>query len=103
MTAAYLGSKKVQHVLRAGQTRNHECHWPGCGKQVPPAMWGCRKHWYDLPIDIRNAIWKTYRIGQERDGSPSREYLAAADAAQRWIAANYPGTRQRPPEQGALL
>ena len=69
---------KVRHVTAAGQTRDHECHWPGCGKQVPPAVWGCRPHWYALPKHLRDKIWRTYRIGQEKTLSPSKEYVAVA-------------------------
>lgn len=76
---------KVAHVLRAGQTRNHGCHWPGCGKQVPPAMWGCKGHWFALPKRLRDRIWQSYRPGQEVRMDPSAEYLAAADEVQRWI------------------
>jgi hypothetical protein len=61
---------KVQHVLAAKQTRQHGCHWPGCTQQVPPAMWGCRPHWYTLPAELRARIWRTYRPGQEKDQSP---------------------------------
>jgi hypothetical protein len=77
---------KADYVLRQGQTRDHVCHWPGCNKQVPPAMWGCRAHWFRLPQSIRNAIWHAYRPGQEVDASPSREYVRAAREAQEWIA-----------------
>jgi len=75
---------KVDHVKRAGQTRDHECHWPTCTKRVPPAMWGCRTHWYQLPQHLRNKIWAAYRIGQEEDGKPSRAYLDAASEVQMW-------------------
>lgn len=80
--------KKVQHVLGASQTRLHHCHWPGCLEQVPPAMWGCRRHWYALPLELRNKIWASYRPGQEDDLKPSARYLAAAREAQTWIHAN---------------
>jgi CDP-diacylglycerol pyrophosphatase len=76
---------KVQHVVSQKQTRFHTCHWPNCDKQVPPAMWGCRKHWYMLPGTLRAKIWATYRIGQERDLQPSAEYLAVAAEVQEWI------------------
>lgn len=79
---------KAAHVRAAGQTRRHHCHWPGCEEQVPPAKWGCRKHWYKLPPRIRNAIWRAYRAGQEEDGRPSRAYIDAAQAAQAWIREN---------------
>jgi len=77
---------KIRHVLAAGQTRRHECHWTGCTAQVPPAMWGCKTHWFRLPKRLRDRIWATYRIGQESRGDPSPEYLAVAREAQDWIA-----------------
>ena len=76
---------KADHVRAAKQTRNHTCHWPGCGKQVPPAKWGCRTHWFALPAALRAKIWRTYRPGQENDLRPSEAYLEAAEAVQRWI------------------
>lgn len=63
----------------------HHCHWPGCNTEVPPKLWGCREHWFQLPQSIRARIWATYRPGQEIAKNPSEAYLDAADAAQRWI------------------
>lgn len=83
--AAQHRKPKAEHVLAAGQTREHKCHWPTCSKQVPPAMWGCRRHWFMLPAPIRNAIWRAYVPGQENTMTPSAAYLEAAEAAQRWI------------------
>jgi hypothetical protein len=77
--------EKAAHVRAAGQTRNHHCHWPGCEKQVPPAMWGCKAHWFRLPQSTRNKIWRTYRAGQEQDGRPSAAYVEAAREAREWI------------------
>ena len=77
---------KADYVKRQGQTRSHECHWPGCGKQVPPAMWGCQRHWFALPRELRERIWLAYRPGQEKDATPSREYVQAARDVQAWIA-----------------
>lgn len=78
---------KVAHVLSAGQTRLHHCHWPGCNIQVPPAMWGCRQHWFRLPPALRTEIWQNYKIGQEETGTPSNAYLRTARKVQEWIAA----------------
>lgn len=81
--------EKVEHVraeLRKGANSVHACHWPGCEQQVPPAAWGCRPHWYKLPKEIRARIWAAYRVGQETTKTPSADYIAAARAAQAWIA-----------------
>ena len=78
--------EKVVYVKSQKRTRYHECHWPGCKMQVPPAMWGCRVHWYQLPQAIRARIWSTYKPGQEIKLNPSRAYVLAAIEAQEWIA-----------------
>ena len=77
---------KAGYVVRQGQTRSHHCHWTGCTRQVPPAMWGCKEHWFKLPKALRDGIWKEYRPGQEQDGKPSTRYLAMAALVQEWIA-----------------
>lgn len=77
---------KVAYVTRQRQTRAHVCHWPGCTRQVPPAMWGCKEHWFKLPKTLRDAIWKEYRPGQEVNGTPSTRYIATALLVQEWIA-----------------
>lgn len=77
--------EKVQYVLGQKQTRTHHCHWPGCKQQVPPALWGCKPHWYALPVALRNRIWDTYRPGQEVNGTPSKAYLTVAREVQEWI------------------
>ncbi len=74
-------------MKNARQTRDHECHWPDCTEQVKPAVWGCRKHWFMLPKELRDEIWRAYRPGQEGDQRPSRAYLDAARKVQAWIAA----------------
>ncbi len=76
---------KVAYVKAAGQTRLHECHWPGCTQQVPPAKWGCAGHWFKLPKRLRDRVWAAYVPGQEVDGVPSDEYLAVAREVQEWI------------------
>lgn len=80
--------RKAEYVKRQGQTRDHHCHWPGCEKQVPPAMWGCKQHWFKLPAYYRNLIWSYYSPGQEVTGTPSAEYMAVADEVQKWIREN---------------
>jgi hypothetical protein len=76
---------KADYVRSQPQTRKHHCHWPGCGNQVPPAMWGCKAHWFTLPAALRSRIWATYRPGQEVNGTPSAAYIAAAKDVQKWV------------------
>ena len=80
-------SKKAKYVLSQAQIRQHTCHWPECDKQVPPAMWGCKPHWFRLPKRLRDAIWEAYRPGQEIEMNPSDEYLMIANEVQNWIKA----------------
>jgi hypothetical protein len=89
----------VRQQAARGHAGDHHCHWPGCDAKVPPAMWGCRRHWYMLPAPIRARIWRTFRPGQERTKTPSRDYVEAAREAQDWIAANHAPA----PVQEALL
>lgn len=79
---------KADYVRSQGQTRQHHCHWPGCDKQVPPAMWGCKPHWFRLPLNLRRKVWATFRPGQERDMSPSSAYVKVARQVQDWIREN---------------
>lgn len=80
-----LRSSKVAYVKSQRQTRKHECHWPGCTAQVPPALWGCKPHWFRLPRNLRDRIWTAYRPGQEKDLSPSDSYMDVAREVQLWI------------------
>jgi hypothetical protein len=82
---------KADYVRGQSQTRDHHCHWPGCTRQVPPAMWGCRPHWYRLPAELRQRIWRCYQPGQEITGRPSAAYVEVAREAQAWIAAQQSG------------
>jgi hypothetical protein len=79
---------KVNYVGSQSQYRKHTCHWPGCEIAVPPAMWGCRMHWFSLPTILRNQIWAAYRPGQEITGKPSREYVTVAVNVRDWIINN---------------
>jgi hypothetical protein len=79
-------TEKAAYVKRSGQTRNHKCHWPGCTTQVPPAKWGCTRHWFMLPKRLRDRVWTTFRPGQETNWTPSREYVTVALEIQEWIS-----------------
>lgn len=59
----------------------HRCHAHGCDKPVPPRMFACKPHWFALRKPVRDAIWREYRSGQERDKQPSLRYLAVQQLA----------------------
>jgi hypothetical protein len=50
-------------------------------------MFACRPHWFMLPKRLRDAIWATYRPGQEITKDPSPAYLEAAQAAADYLQA----------------
>lgn len=82
---------KKQHVAAAPQSRSHVCHWPGCNQEVPPAMWGCKTHWFMLPKFLRDKVWVAYQIGQETSARrPTMKYTQVAREVQQWIAKNHP-------------
>ena len=78
----------VRSEIAKGNDGRHHCHWPGCDTLVTPAAWGCREHWYRLPGHLRDRIWRSYRVGQERTKTPSAAYVAVAREVQEWIKAN---------------
>lgn len=77
---------KVRYAKSQGQTRDHECHWPGCPVQVPPAMSHCRPHWYRIPRRLRTALWKAFVPGQEITMTPSAAYITVAMDIAAWAA-----------------
>lgn len=64
----------------------HKCHATGCKTNVPPKMFMCKKHWFQLPARLRNNIWATYRPGQCDDWKISHEYANAAREAVIYLA-----------------
>lgn len=79
---------KADYVRSQPHRLGHTCHWPGCNTEVPPAMWGCKKHWFKLPARLRAKVWAAYEPGQEITGDPSEKYLEVAHEVQAWIEAN---------------
>lgn len=63
----------------------HRCPWPLCVARVDADLWGCKRHWYLLPPELRRALWEAYRPGQSVS-TASREYLDAAAAIDTWVA-----------------
>lgn len=57
-------------------TTGHTCHAHGCDTSVPPSMFVCRRHWRALRPELRRAIWREYKAGQEVTKTPSLRYMA---------------------------
>lgn len=64
----------------------HVCHAEACRLPVPPRMFMCRRHWFALPVEYRDAVWSHYVEGQERRKDPTPGYLAVTRAAIEWTA-----------------
>jgi hypothetical protein len=82
--------KKADHVraeMAKGQVRDHECHARNCSRQVPPALFMCKKHWAMVPDSMQKAIWHHYQPGQEKgEARPTREYFEATRVAIAHVA-----------------
>lgn len=69
-----------------GNPQGHRCHAEGCSTDVPPAMFMCKRHWFMVPINLRNQIWALYEPGQEITKSPNNLYVKVALAAIKAVA-----------------
>lgn len=60
-----------------GRVSGHTCHVRRCG--VPPSMLMCLEHWRTLPPDLKAAVWRHYRRGQELERLVALFEAAAGD------------------------
>jgi hypothetical protein len=74
----------------------HTCPAPGCPLEVSDDLLACRKHWYELPKPLRDALWRAY--SDHGRGSPA--HTAAVDACLR--AFEQQGGGATPPAAPAL-
>jgi hypothetical protein len=56
----------------------YRCPVSGCREQVDPSRLMCRGHWYQLPRQLRDLVWATWRSGE---GALSPEHLEAVRLA----------------------
>lgn len=59
----------------------HRCHAHDCNVATAARTFACRRHWRAIRPELRAAIWREYRAGQERDKRPSLRYLAVTNLA----------------------
>lgn len=64
----------------------HICHAKKCTQEVPPKMFMCNKHWFMLPKQLRDLVWKVYVPGQEIRKDPTPEYLKISNFSIDYIA-----------------
>lgn len=64
----------------------HFCHADGCLRVVAPKLLMCAKHWRMVPGPLRDAVWESFRPGQEVSKTPSAAYLVASGAAIERVA-----------------
>ncbi len=60
----------------------HRCPAPGCERRIKVTLFACLDHWFQLPKDIRDAIWGAYRT------KDTAWHAATAATAQEWWRAN---------------
>jgi hypothetical protein len=56
----------------------YRCPVSGCREPVDPSRLMCRGHWYQLPRQLRDLVWATWRSGE---GALSPEHLEAVRLA----------------------
>jgi hypothetical protein len=49
------------------------CPHPGCHREIAPDRFACKRHWYQLPIAMREKIWTDY-VGGTTDLSAALAY-----------------------------
>lgn len=62
---------------------------PGCPVQVPPSMFGCKRHWFMVPKDIRDDVWRTWKARLR--GGPAEPHQIAKLRAQHAVALKLEG------------
>lgn len=53
---------------------------PICEKSISRTMLMCKPHWFQVPRELRDRVWSTYRAYRSDDGS-LLDYVEARDAA----------------------
>lgn len=59
----------------------HECPAKGCDQLVPYSELACRRHWFQLPPQLRQRIGRAWRRAQKGDVDAGAEHTAAITEA----------------------
>lgn len=57
------------------------CRIEGCGRMHGNGLFCCIDHWYELPIPMRDEVWRAYK----EEGVFSDEYMQAAENAEAFL------------------
>lgn len=63
----------------------HTCHAIGCTVPVAPRLFMCRRHWYMVPSELRQRLWRVYVSGQEVRKDPTPAYIQVARECQQAV------------------
>lgn len=78
--------EELKARILATRTEEHICHAKGCEVPVPPKLFMCSTHWFMLPKEKRDAIWREYKTGQEIRKNPTAEYLRVMRECIKFVA-----------------
>jgi hypothetical protein len=80
---------------KAGKPDPPRCRHPGCDRAASQAGWGCKPHWFKLPLDLRNRLYRAAALVDGWDDQRYQAWAAVADEADRHVAEQL--ARPRPP------
>jgi hypothetical protein len=66
-------------MMVAADDGKHECPRPNCTARVRNDLLACRPHWFELPRDIRDRVWRAWTTG-----SVIAHRAAVSDAITYW-------------------
>jgi hypothetical protein len=68
------------------------CAVPGCGDKIDLTRLMCRRDWYQVPRELRDKVWRTWRSGRDINSRAHQQAVLQAIAAAR--LARLPGWRR---------
>lgn len=70
----------IENIM-SKRENTHYCKAPGCKQKVDNCFLMCHKHWYMVPREIRNEIWRTYQPMSWGDLDLFERYVRATEQA----------------------
>lgn len=60
------------------------CPRDGCTKKLSADLFACSPHWYSIPPNVRDEIWRAWRAYQRGTGTLDELEQAQAKALAHW-------------------